>query len=92
MFMLGDHTEKGMIPFFIDWGEAPHAAGKLPIVGSKGTLKVTAPEESHVHKLLDGIEGVEVSTGDTMLEYTFTSAKGTHTFSTDDPLGISFPF
>lgn len=91
MFLLGGHDEGGIIPFFIHWGDSHHAAGKLPIMGDLTSVKVSAPSSSPVHKLLSGISGVSVSEGSNNLEFTFTSPQGSHSFSTADPIGITFP-
>lgn len=81
----------GLTPFFADWGDAHHAAGRLPIVGSLTQVTVRAPASHKVHKLLDGVKDLTVETGDEFFECNFTSAKGTHSFSGKDLFGISFP-
>lgn len=91
MNILEGHEDRGLVPFFVNWGDAHHASGKLPIVGDIKTVKVQAPETSPVHKLLSGISGIDVSEGDNLLEFTFTSPKGEHTFSCSDPFGVEFP-
>lgn len=90
MHILEGHNEGGIFPYVVDWGEAHHASGKLPIVGSLDKVVVRTTEES-VQTLLEGIDGVNVGEGSNLLEFTFTSPKGTHTFSSSSPIGISFP-
>ena len=84
--------EGGLAPFFTFWKEDMiHASSKLPIVGEFQNVTVSAPGDHCVHKLLESPSGVDVSTGGPKLEFTFSSPKGSHTFSTDDPIGVSFP-
>jgi len=94
MFFLEEKNGKqdGMNPFFIDWGESTHAAARLPILGKLDSVKVQGPSDSHVHKLLDGASGIKVMEADEeKFEFTFTSEKGEHTFSTSNLVGIHFP-
>jgi len=81
----------GLVPYFVDWGEMHHAAGRLPIVGKLGSVQVSASSGSPVHALTDEILGVTTSTGEDSLTFTFTSDKGTHTFTSSTPAGIEFP-
>ena len=91
LYILAGHEEAGLIPHFVQWSDEKHPAAKLPIVGSLDWVGVRAPSDSSVHKLLDGISGVAVESGDALLEVTFTSSKGTHTFSSTEPIGVTFP-
>ena len=91
LHILEGHEEGGLVPKFMQWPDDKHPAAKLPIVGSLDWVGVRAPSDSSVHKLLDGISGISVESGDTLLEVTFTSSKGTHTFSSTEPFGVSFP-
>lgn len=94
MFFLEEKGEDvdGMIPFFINWGDATHAAARLPIVGSLDKVSVRGPSHSLIHKLLQGVSDIDVAQGDgEKFECSFTSSKGTHTFSGSSLVGISFP-
>lgn len=90
MFFLEGHSDGGLVPFFINWGEATHAAARLPIVGKLEGVKITSNNDN-IPKLLDGIDGVTVGSGADQCVFTFTSSKGTHTFECAAPMGISFP-
>lgn len=94
MFFLEeeDGTQDGIIPFFVDWGDATHAAARLPILGKLDSVKVQGPSHSHLHKLLDGASDIKVVEDDVeKFEFTFTSEKGEHTFSSANLVGIHFP-
>lgn len=91
MHIMEGHDEGGLIPYFVDWGDAHHASGRLPIVGELKKVQVQASSTSPVHKLLSVISGIDVSEGDNLLKFTFTSPKGEHTFSCADPFGVVFP-
>ena len=91
MHLLEGHNQGGVMPYLVNWGEAHHAAGRLPIVGTLDKVKVQAPRDSQVHELLLGISGVFVDEGDDLLEFSITSPKGTHKFSSEHPIGIEFP-
>jgi catechol 2,3-dioxygenase-like lactoylglutathione lyase family enzyme len=88
---LENHDDGGLVPFFADWGDAHHAAGRLPIVGNLKEVTVSAPGGSVLHKVLKDVDGVDIETGEEKLEFSFTSSKGTHTFSSSDPVGLEFP-
>ena len=91
MSILGNHTEGGLVPYFVDWGDMHHASGRLPILGRLDSVTVQSASDSPVHELLSEIDGVKVTEGESLLEFSFTSPKGKHTFSTAAPLGITFP-
>jgi catechol 2,3-dioxygenase-like lactoylglutathione lyase family enzyme len=88
---LQNHSEGGILPYFIQW-RALHASERLPVVGTIDKVVVRAPSDSKLHKVLsDPVEGLEVERGEEHFEISFTSDKGTHTFSTSSPMGIVFP-
>jgi hypothetical protein len=91
LIFLEGHNDGGLVPFFIDWGDASHAAGKLPIVGSLGKVVVRAPTNNAVHKVLAGVDGIDAQSGEDLFEFSFKSSNGTHTFSASELIGISFP-
>lgn len=91
MSILGGHDKGGLVPYFVDWGDAHHASGRLPILGSLDRVLVQSSSGSPIHDLLSDIDGVDVREGDDLLEFVITSPKGKLTFSTAMPLGISFP-
>lgn len=91
MIILENHSDGGIPPMFVNWGEATHGAAKLPIVGALEDVLVQAPVDNKVHDLVRTVDGVTVRSGDTKLEFTFSSKMGKHTFTSDSPLGISFP-
>lgn len=93
-YMLeNQETVAGLIPMFIDWREGDkHPAAKLPLLSSLDKVTVRVPDA--VAKLLDGIdtEILDAAASDEpLLEVTFTSPKGTHTFTSLQPIGVSFP-
>jgi catechol 2,3-dioxygenase-like lactoylglutathione lyase family enzyme len=91
LFFFEGHEDGGLMPFYSDWGDAHHAAGRLPIVGEIKSVIVRAPAGSKVHKVVGGVTGIDVGTGDNFFECSFTSAKGTHTYSVSSLVGITFP-
>jgi hypothetical protein len=92
MYFLGGHEYGGLVPFYCNWGDGPHAAARLPIVGTLDKVKAQAPPDCVVHELLDSVVGnLTLLVGDPLLEFQFTSSKGTHTFQSTEPIGVSFP-
>jgi hypothetical protein len=88
---LQNHSEGGILPYFIEWREV-HASERLPVVGTVDKVVVRAPSDSKLHKVLSSpVKGLEVERGEEYFEISFTSEKGTHTFSTSSPLGIVYP-
>jgi hypothetical protein len=90
MFFLEGHDEGGLMPFFIHWGDSHHAAGRLPIVGDLETVTVTT-SNGQVQDLLEGIDGVNVTSGGSHFAVSFTCPDGKKTFSTSSLIGITFP-
>jgi Glyoxalase-like domain len=91
MYFLEGHDDDGIIPFFVDWGESHHAAGRLPIVGNLEDVVVRGPADNKLHQLLNGVDDINLEKGDEFFECSFTSSKGKHTFSSSSLIGISFP-
>lgn len=91
LYFFEGHEDGGLVPFFADWGDAHHAAGRLPIVGELDSVNVRGPSDNRLHKLLAGVNDMNVESGENYFECTFTSPKGTHTFSASSLIGISFP-
>ena len=91
MIFLENHSDGGLAPIFTHWGEATHGAAKLPIMGKLTDVIVQAPIDNKVHDLIRTTDGVTVRSGSPKLEFTFTSKKGEHTFTSEAPIGISFP-
>jgi hypothetical protein len=60
-------------------------------MGDFGRLKITAPADSPLHKLLDDITGIQIETGVEHFDFEFTSSTGSHAFTTSQPIGITFP-
>jgi len=85
--------QDGCMPFITDWTshDSMHASAKIPVVGTLTSVKVSAPGDHIVHKILESPTGMDLSTGSASLEFTFSSPKGSHTLSSSDPIGISFP-
>lgn len=91
LYILEGHENAGLVPNFLHW-PGMHPCGKLPIVGSLDSVTVRVPFGNMVHKLVAGMDGIEAMTDETTgLEFTFTSEKGTHSFSSSEPIGIVFP-
>jgi Glyoxalase-like domain len=91
LYFFEGHDDGGFIPFFADWGDAHHAAGRLPIVGSLESVVVRGPSDSKLHQLLNGVDDINVETGDDFFEMSFSSPNGKQTFSANSMIGISFP-
>jgi Glyoxalase-like domain len=87
-------NDGGLVPFFVNWGDAHHAAGRLPILGTIDAVNVRAPVDSKIHQLLNGVSDINVSSGDDKsFEFTFTSKNNgtSHTYSGSNLIGVSFP-
>ena len=91
LYILEGHEYGGLVPNFVHWPDV-HAASKLPIVGNLEGVAIRAPSDNIVHKLLAGIDGVDVEISDeTCLGFTFSSDKGLHSYSSEEPIGVTFP-
>jgi hypothetical protein len=90
LYMYG-HKIGGIVPFYIDWGQCDHPSATIPEVGALKSFIVRAPGGHKVHDLLSSVDGIQVSQGEPMLEFSFGSPEGTITFSADNPHGIKFP-
>jgi catechol 2,3-dioxygenase-like lactoylglutathione lyase family enzyme len=91
LYFFEGHDDGGLIPFFADWGDAHHAAGRLPIVGELESVVVRGPSDSKLHELLKGVDDIVVETGDDYFEFSFSSPNGKKSFSATSMIGISFP-
>ena len=91
MFFMEGHHDAGLMPFFIDWGESHHAAGRLPIVGTLSGVKVSGPPSSKLHQLLAKVDGIDAETGSNHFEITFDCKNGKKTYSGSNLMGIAFP-
>jgi hypothetical protein len=91
MIFLEGHGDGGLVPYYVNWGDAHHAAGRLPIVGTLDKVAVRAPSGHKIHDLLDDVKGINVDSGDSYFEFSFTSPKGTHSFSGSSLVGVTFP-
>jgi len=84
----------GLVPFLTDYAahDSKHPCSKLPICGTLGKVTVSAPDDHCVHKLLKDAVNVNLSSGSPKLEFTIACKNGaSHTFSSSDPCGVSFP-
>ena len=88
---MTQHSEEGMVPFFIEWGSSEHACCKLPVLGDLVGVTVTAPSSSPVHKALAGVNGIAVEEGANNLKFEFATETGNHVFECSTPGGIAFP-
>ena len=93
MVFLEGHDDGGLVPFFVDWGDAHHAAGRLPVVGSGPRVTVKAPSDHRVHKLLDDVVWIDTDESDDVgVSFAFTGKDGQSlSYSGRSPVGISFP-
>lgn len=91
-FLEKDGKQDGMIPVFVDWGKGTHASARNPVLGKLDSVKVHAPSNSHVHKLLGGVSGIKVLDSDEpKFEFKFTTKTGEHVFSSSSLVGAHFP-
>jgi hypothetical protein len=66
MIILDDPSmgsQDGYIPYFVDWRDSHHAAGKLPIVADRPTVTISAPASHKMHKALRIIDVLDESEG-----------------------------
>lgn len=91
MWIVQDHEEGGLIPYFCDWKDQHHASGRLPIMGDFGSITVRAPADSPLHKLMADVKNVNVESGPENFDFEFKTSTGTHSFTSTAPMGIVFP-
>jgi hypothetical protein len=60
-------------------------------MGDFGKLKISAPADSPVHKLLSDISGIQIETGPEHFDFEFSTTTGSHAFTSSQPIGITFP-
>jgi len=93
MLYLYGHSLKGLCPFFINWDNSDHPCESMPIVGDLMHVKVTAPADDKIHKLIaeTGSSGFELEEGAANFEIKFDSPEGEVTFSANKMIGFRFP-
>lgn len=86
------HDVGGVAPCYIKWKDpAHHPTATIALKAALTTCIVQAPQGHNVHKLIAGVGGLDVRYGEPLLEVTFSSPKGSHTFSSRNPKGLVFP-
>ena len=93
MLYLYGHKLRGMCPFFINWDNSDHPCETMPIVGDLIHVKVSAPADDKVHKLIETTEssGFELTEGSPNFEIKLDSPEGEVTFSATKMIGYRFP-
>jgi len=94
MLYLYGHALGGVCPFFINWDEFDHPCETMPIVGRLLDVKVSAPKDDKIHKLLahtgsTGFSREENSAAG--FEVKFDSPKGEVCFEADKMTGFKIP-
>ena len=88
---VGGHDHGGLVPFYIDWLEAPHPSESAPVVGALRRFALTLDAKSPARALLDPLpDGVSLDTGSPALEVCFDSPKGEIRWTTGDALPPGF--
>lgn len=93
MLYLYGHKMGGICPFYINWANSDHPCETMPIVGDLIHVKVSAPEDDPVHKLIDhtGSEGFTLVEGSPAFEVRFDSPEGEVSFGATKMTGFRFP-
>jgi Glyoxalase-like domain len=93
LLYLYGHKLKGMCPFFINWDKSDHPCQSAPIVGDLIHVKVTAPGDDLIHKLIaeTGSSGFELEEGAAKFEIKFDSPEGEVVFTANKMIGFRFP-
>ena len=93
LLYLYGHKLKGMCPFFINWDNSDHPCESAPIVGELVHVKVTAPGDDLIHKLIaeTGSSGFSLEEGPARFELKFDSPEGEVEFVADKMIGFRFP-
>jgi hypothetical protein len=93
MLYLYGHSLRGICPFFINWDNSDHPCETMPIVGELIQVKVTAPAEDKIHKLISetGSSGFSLDEGPPHFEVKFDSPEGEVEFTATKMVGFRFP-
>jgi len=93
MLYLYGHKMGGIAPFFINWANSDHPCETMPIVGDLIHVKVTAPSDDPVHKMIAHTEssGFELDEGPANFELKFDSPEGEIEFTATKMVGFRFP-
>ena len=93
MLYLYGHKLRGMCPFFINWDNSDHPCETMPIVGELMHVKITAPGDDLIHKLISETEssGFSLDEGSPNFEIKFDSPEGEVEFSATKMIGFRFP-
>jgi hypothetical protein len=93
MLYLYGHRMGGIAPFFINWANSDHPCETMPIVGDLIHVKISAPDDDPVHKLIGHTEsgGFELEEGPANFEIKFDSPEGEIEFSATKMVGFRFP-
>jgi len=93
MLYLYGHKLRGMCPFFINWDNSDHPCESMPVVGDLLHVKITAPEDDLIHKLIAETEstGFQLEEGPTNFEIKFDSPEGEVAFTSTKMIGFRFP-
>ena len=89
MFMLG-HFFGGLVPYYVNWGDCVHPTNNIPIVGPLKSFTIRTPG-GKVFDVLKDVENVTVESGEPSMELSIGTPKGTITFSSIKPEGITLP-
>jgi Glyoxalase-like domain len=86
------HDVGGVAPYYVRWVDPTHhPTAKIPLNATLLSCRVVAPEDHDVHKLITGVGGIDIETGDPTLECTIETPKGNVIFSAKTPKGLVFP-
>ena len=86
------HDMGGCAPCYVKWKDhGQHPTATIALKASLESLRVRAPQFHDVHKLISGVDGIDVDFGEPLLECTIETPNGTVTFSADFPTGLVFP-
>jgi hypothetical protein len=86
------HDMGGVAPYYVRWHDSTrHPTAKIPSYATLLACRVVAPEDHDVHKLIAGVDGIDVETGEPTLECLIDTPNGQVKFSAKKPNGLVFP-
>jgi len=93
MLYLYGHRLGGLTPFFTNWSNSDHPCETMPIVGDLIHVRIQAPGDDPVHKLIDhsGSLGFSLTAGEQAFEVKFDSPEGEVSFGSKKMVGFRFP-
>jgi hypothetical protein len=86
------HDMGGVAPYYVRWHDSTHhPTAKIPSYATLLACRVVAPQDHDVHKLINGVGGIDIETGEPTLECLIETPNGRVGFTAKKPKGLVFP-